>query len=153
MAAAAAPGHASGTVTEATEPVLPPFVVLYDGVCGLCSRTVSWLAAHDRERRLAYAPLQGETAALLRRRHPQIPEGLDAVVFVDPGGVHLRSRALLEIARHLGPPWRWAHRLRRLPSGPLDLLYGLVARVRYRVWGRYGACRLPAGTDTARHLP
>lgn len=140
-------------MTDPTDPELPPLLVLYDGVCGLCSRTVAWLAARDRQGRLAYAPLQGETAALLRRRHPEIPLDLDTVVLVEPGRVHLRTRALLEIARHLGPPWRWASWLRWLPIAPLDLLYRLVARVRYRVWGRYESCRLPAGAARARHLP
>jgi len=140
-------------VTDATGPSLPPFVVLYDGVCGLCSRTVSWLVARDRHRRLAFAPLQGETAAQLRERHPEIPAGLDAVVYVEPGGVHLRSKAFLHLARHLGPPWRWIYRLRWLPAFPLDLAYRLVARARYRVWGRYETCRLPAGARDGQLLP
>jgi predicted DCC family thiol-disulfide oxidoreductase YuxK len=142
-----------GTVTDATGPSLPPFVVLYDGVCGLCSRTVSWLAARDEQRRLAFAPLQGETAALLRRLHPEIPSGLDSVVYVERGRVHLRSQAFLHLSRHLGPPWRWAHALRWMPALPLDLVYRLVALVRYRVWGRTETCRLPAGARAGQLLP
>ena len=134
-------------------PQLPPYLVLYDGVCGLCSRTVVWLLARDGERRLAFAPLQGETAARLRALHPEIPLDLDTVVYLEPGGVHLRSRAFLHAARHLDPPWRWAFRLRWLPAPPLDLLYRLVARIRYRVWGRYDACRVPEGVDPGRFLP
>jgi predicted DCC family thiol-disulfide oxidoreductase YuxK len=131
----------------------PPFVVLYDGVCGLCSRTVAWMVARDRERRLAFAPLQGETAARLRALHPEIPPGLDTVAYIEPGGVHLRSRAFLHASRHLAPPWRWVFHLRFLPAAPLDLVYRLVARIRYRVWGRYDACRLPEGVDPGRFLP
>lgn len=141
----AAPAPSPGT--------LPPFIVLYDGVCGLCSRTVAWLAARDPRRRLAFAPLQGETAARLRALHPEIPAGLDAVVYLEPGGVHLRSRAFLHASRHLPPPWRWAYRLRWLPAAPLDLAYRVVARLRYRVWGRSDACRLPDGVDPGRFLP
>ncbi len=132
---------------------LPPFIVLYEGVCGPCSRTVAWLVAHDPERRLAFAPLQGETAARLRALHPEIPPGLDTVAYLEPGGVPLRSRAFLRASRHLPTPWRWAFRLRWLPSAPLDLAYRLVARLRYRLWGRSEACRLPAGVDPGRFLP
>jgi predicted DCC family thiol-disulfide oxidoreductase YuxK len=114
---------------------------------------VAWLVARDRERRLSYAPLQGETASRLRRIHPDIPAGVDAVVYVEAGKVHLRSQAFLHLSRHLRAPWRWAYRLRRLPAGPLDLLYRLVARLRYRVWGRHDACRVPRGAEGARHLP
>ncbi|HEU4382952.1 MAG TPA: DCC1-like thiol-disulfide oxidoreductase family protein [Anaeromyxobacteraceae bacterium] len=132
---------------------LPPYLVLYDGVCGLCSRMVVWLLERDRERRLAFAPLQGETAARLRALHPEIPSELDTVVYLEPAGVHLRSRAFLHAARHLEPPWRWAYGLRWLPAAPLDLLYRLVARIRYRVWGRYDSCRVPDRADPARFLP
>lgn len=144
-----------GDMVASAPPVdsLPPFIVLYDGVCGLCSRTVAWLVARDGERRLAFAPLQGETAARLRALHPEIPPGLDTVVYLEPGGVHLRSRAFLHAARHLPPPWRWAYRFRWLPAPPLDLVYRLVARIRYRVWGRHDICRLPDHVDPRRFLP
>jgi predicted DCC family thiol-disulfide oxidoreductase YuxK len=132
---------------------LPPFIVLYDGVCGLCSRSVAWLSARDRERRLKFAPLQGETAARLRALHPGIPPGLDSVVYLEPGGLHVRSKAFLHASRHLDPPWRWAYGFRWLPGMPLDLVYRLVARVRYRVWGRYDACRVPGGADKGQFLP
>lgn len=141
---------------QATSPSgapLPEFIVLYDGVCGLCSRMVAWLLARDRQRRLAFAPLQGETAARLRALHPGIPPGLDSVVYLEPAGMHLRSQAFLHASRHLGPPWRWAYWLRWLPAFPLDLVYRLVARVRYRVWGRHDACQVPAGVDAQRFLP
>lgn len=134
-------------------PNLPPFVILYDGVCGLCDRAVVWLIAHDRQRSLSFAPLQGETAARLRTLHPGIPAGLDSVVYVEPGGLHLRSKAFLHASRHLVSPWRWAYWLRWFPGPPLDLLYRLVARVRYRVWGRYESCRVPGGVDNGRFLP
>lgn len=149
MAAPAAP----------TGDALPPRIVLYDGVCGLCNRTVSWLLARDRagdgsrQRMLWFAPLQGETAARLRALHPEIPRALESVVYVDHGRVHLRSKAFLHLARHLGRPWRWAYALRWLPAAPLDLLYRLIARIRYRVWGQYDTCRLPATDEKDRLLP
>jgi predicted DCC family thiol-disulfide oxidoreductase YuxK len=132
---------------------LPPRIVLYDGVCGLCDRAVAWLLSKDRERQLWFAPLQGETAARLRRLHPEIPLDLDTVVLVDAGRVHLRSKAFLQCARYLGPPWRWASWLAWLPGPVLDLAYRLVARVRYRVWGRFDACRVPTAGDGSRFLP
>lgn len=131
----------------------PGPVVLYDGVCGLCHRAVRWLAAKDRDRALRFAPLQGETAARLRAAHPEIPAGLDTVVLVDVEGVHLRSKAFLHGARYLAPPWRWASWLRWLPAFVLDPAYRLVARVRYRVWGRFDACRIPTAAERERFLP
>jgi predicted DCC family thiol-disulfide oxidoreductase YuxK len=114
---------------------------------------VRWLLARDREGRLRFAPLQGETAARLRALHPEIPDNLDTVVYVEDGRVHLRSRAFVHAARHLGRPWRWGHALRFVPAPLLDLAYRLIARVRYRVWGRFDECRVPDAAQRQRLLP
>ena len=129
---------------------LPGPVVLYDGECGLCHRSVKFLLARDRQQ-LWYAPLQGETAARLRAAHPEIPATLESVVLVDGGRVHLRSKAFLYGARYLTRPWRWAYHVRWLPAFLLDLLYRVIARIRYRVWGRFDACTVPT-TDQRAHL-
>lgn len=144
------------TVTAAAaEPApapLPSSIILYDGVCGLCGKAVRWLIARDRGR-LAYAPLQGETAARLRALHPRIPTRVESVVLVDGGKVYLRSKAFLHVARHLTRPWRWAYGLRWLPAFLLDPMYWIVARTRYRLFGKYDACRLPTKDERARLLP
>lgn len=128
-------------------------IILYDGVCGLCSRSVRWLIRHDPQRVLRYAPLQGETAARLRAAHPRIPPTLESVVLVEDGRVHLRSKAFLHVARHLTRPWRWAYALRWLPAFVLDLGYRVIARIRYRVWGRSEQCEIPAPEERALFLP
>ena len=61
----------------------PKHLVLYDGACGLCDRTVQWILAHDPERRFHFAPLQGPTAAAVRTRHAGLPTDLDSVIYVD----------------------------------------------------------------------
>ena len=127
-------------------------IVLYDGTCGLCSKSVRWLLAHERDHELRFAPLQGETAAALRARFPEIPETLESVVLVDGGRARLRSKAFLYAARHLRAPWRWSYALRWLPAFLLDLGYRVIAKIRYRVWGRVDACELPAPDHRARFL-
>jgi predicted DCC family thiol-disulfide oxidoreductase YuxK len=128
-------------------------IVLYDGVCGLCHRAVRFLLAHDAGGGLRFAPLQGDTAATLRRRHPAIPTGLESVVLVSGGRVHLRGAAFLEVARHLDRPWRWLHHLRWLPAAVVDPIYRLVARLRYRLFGRLDACAPPSAAHRERLLP
>ncbi len=130
----------------------PGPIVLYDGECGLCNRSVNFLLKRDGGQ-LSYAPLQGETAAALRQRHPEIPTTLESVVLVDGDRAYLRSKAFLYGAKYLTRPWRWAYALRWLPAFVLDLGYRLVARVRYRIWGKYDACRLPTTDERAKLLP
>lgn len=128
-------------------------IVLYDGACGLCHRTVRFLLRHERDHELRFAPLQGPTAAELRVRFPTIPHALSTVVLVDRDRVRLRSKAVLHAAHHLRAPWRWAYALRWLPAVVLDLGYRVVARVRFRLWGTADACALPAPDQRARFLP
>ena len=131
---------------------VPGPIVLYDGECGLCHRSVKFLIKRDKGQ-LWYAPLQGETAAQLRARHPEIPTTLESVVLVVGDRVHLRSKAFLYGAKYLTRPWRWAYHLRWLPALVLDLGYRLIARIRYRIWGKYDACQRPSVEQQAQLLP
>jgi len=128
-------------------------VILYDGTCGLCHRSVRWILRHERDHELQFAPLQGETAQQLRTRHPEIPEELQTVVLVDEDDrVRMRSKAFLYSSRHLRAPWRWAYGVRWLPAFLLDLGYRVIAAIRYRVWGRAELCDLPSPEHRARFL-
>ncbi|HEY1547613.1 MAG TPA: DCC1-like thiol-disulfide oxidoreductase family protein [Kofleriaceae bacterium] len=129
-------------------------IVLYDGTCGLCSKSVRWILRHESDHALAFAPLQGETAAELRARHPEIPKTLDSVVLVDEADrVWLRSKTFLRVAKHLRAPWRIGYHVRWLPAFVLDLGYRVIARLRYRIWGRADVCDIPAPEQRGRFLP
>jgi predicted DCC family thiol-disulfide oxidoreductase YuxK len=135
------------TVAETTA------VVLYDGTCGLCHKSVKWILANEQDHELRFAALQGETAAALRAKHPEIPELLESVVLVEGGEVRLRTKAILYVARHLRRPWRWLYALRWMPAFVLDVGYRAIARIRYRIWGRADVCELPAPEQRRRFLP
>ena len=132
----------------------PARLVLYDGVCGFCNGSVRWLAARDREARLHYAPLQGEIAAGLRARHPEIPTELETIVFVEDGErVSMASAAVFRVLRELSPPWRWLAALHGLlPRAIWDAAYRAFARRRYRWFGRLDACPIPPPALRARIL-
>jgi predicted DCC family thiol-disulfide oxidoreductase YuxK len=127
-------------------------LILYDGTCGLCHRSVRWILRHERDHELQFAPLQGETVKGLRERHPEIPEDVSTVVLVQDDHVRVRSKAFLYSARHLRAPWRWAYAVRWLPGFLLDLGYRVIAAIRYRVWGRAELCDVPSPEHRARFL-
>ena len=136
---------------------LPAQIVLYDGVCGFCNGSVRWLIERDAAARLHYAPLQGETAAALRARHPEIPTEVETMVFVEvaPGGerVFLRSAAIFRMLRELRAPWRWLAPLRFvLPRALWDVAYRAFARRRYQWFGRLETCPIPPAELRARFL-
>ena len=135
---------------------LPTRLVLYDGVCVVCNRVVQWLLKHDRGAQLRFASLQGETAAAVRQRHPEIPEDLDSIVYVENGDgderVSWHSEAIFRICRDLEAP-SWVLGLRRLPRSWSDIGYRLFARSRYRLFGKLDACPLPSPEVRDRFLP
>lgn len=136
---------------------LPERVILFDGVCAVCNAGMVWILDRDRDGRFAYAPLQGETAAAVRARHPEIPDSIDTIVLVDRSSgterVALRTDALLDVLAVLPAPWRWLRVLRWIPRGLRDALYDRFAAVRYRRFGTLDACRLPSERESARMLP
>jgi predicted DCC family thiol-disulfide oxidoreductase YuxK len=128
-------------------------LVLYDGTCGLCARSVRWILRHEGDHEIRFAPLQGETTEELRRHYPDIPTTLESVVYIDGGRVFLRSKAFLHAAKHMRAPWRWGHAFRWFPGFLLNVGYRFVAAIRYRVWGTVDACELPSPENRARFLP
>lgn len=135
-----------------------PAIVLFDGVCAFCNGSARWLAARDALQRLRFAPLQGETAAALRARHPEIPQATETLVLVEREAgverVSLRSAAVFRLLVRLDPPWRRLARLRPLlPAALWDVLYRAFAAIRYRLFGRYESCPLPTPEWKARFLP
>ena len=132
---------------------MPPRIILYDGVCGLCHGLVKFLLRVDKQHAFQYAPLQGNTAARLRETHSEIPNDLETMVFVEDGRVHLRSRAAFFAARYLGWPWKAFGVLRFLPAWLTDIGYWIVAKTRYRVFGRFDVCRVPTTEQRAVLLP
>jgi predicted DCC family thiol-disulfide oxidoreductase YuxK len=153
---AAPVGYLPGMSNADAQLVLPPRLVLYDGVCGFCDGAVRWLLARDRGRRLHFAPLQGDTAEALRRRHPELPQDVDTLVYVETGAdgerVHLRSEAVFRVLAELAGPWRHLVVLRRLPRRLTDAGYRLFARHRYRLFGKLDECAVPEPEERARFV-
>jgi len=153
-AAEATPEAASRALPVAPPSELPTApLFLYDGTCGLCARSVRWILDHERDHDIVFAPLQGPTAALARSRYPRILLSIDTVVYITGGRAHLRSKAFLHAANHLRAPWRWGYALRWFPGFVLDLLYRVVAALRYRIWGHADACGLVTPDQRRRFLP
>ena len=133
------------------EPEKP--IVLYDGTCGLCHKSVKFILRHEADHDLVFAPLQGTTGAPLRTKHPETAENIDTVVLVENGRARLRSKAFMYLSHHLRSPWRWGYAFRWFPALLSDLGYRFIAAIRYRIWGRADACELPSPEHRVRFLP
>ena len=138
---------------------IPPadeHLVLYDGTCGLCSRTVRFVLHRDRNAVFRFASLQGEPGrAVLARAGVARPDPGTFVVVTrwkEAPEVLTRSRAALFVAARLTWPWRWLRLLGVLPAGLLDRAYDLVARHRHRLLPRPEHCAVPGMRERERFL-
>ena len=128
-------------------------ILLYDGVCGLCNRFVRFILKHDHNDRFRFAALQSTFARAILERHGLNPNALDTVYLVsdyDQPNERLlaRNQAATAVLRELGGFWRfWASILDLLPGRFRDWRYALVARNRYRFFGKYETCPLPQEED------
>ena len=85
------------------------------------------------------------------------PEGLDSIIYVEQDGdeekIYWRSRAVFMLSLHLQTGWRALSWFRFVPSFLADLVYRLIAKLRYKVWGKLDSCRIPTPDERARFLP
>jgi predicted DCC family thiol-disulfide oxidoreductase YuxK len=127
-------------------------ILLFDGVCNLCSRAVQFVIRHDPEGRFRFAALQSETGRRLLVENGLPADTLDTFVLVEGPRCFTRSDAAIEIARRLSVGWRWLRLVAVVPRPLRDRLYGIVVRNRYRWFGRRESCLVPTPELTRRFL-
>lgn len=129
-------------------------IVLFDGVCNLCNGTVNFLIKRDKKDLFRFASLQSETGQALLRERNIDPLSEDSIVLVEPGiAYYLRSDAALEIAESLGFPWKMLGVFKIvLPRTIRDHIYDLIAKNRYRWFGKQDQCALPSPSLKVKFL-
>ena len=127
-------------------------VLLFDGVCNLCSRSVGFIIRNDRDARFRFATLQSPIAEqlLLAASAPTpLPESM---IVIDAGRCYTRSDAAIRLARRLPFPWPLLGIFRVVPRPLRDALYRLIAQNRYAWFGKHDACMVPTPDINARFL-
>lgn len=123
-------------------------LVLYDGVCGLCNRLLQFLLRHDKRGVFVFASLQSATGQAQVVRNRGNPQDLKSFYVLanyrtQDSRVFTRSDAAFFVVDELGWPWRALRIMRVAPRGLRDGVYDLVARIRYRVFGKSEQCLMP----------
>jgi predicted DCC family thiol-disulfide oxidoreductase YuxK len=126
-------------------------IVVFDGVCNLCSGAVRFILNHDQSGRYMFLPLQTTPGQSLLEEHGIDSEDAETFLLIKEGIPFVRSSAALEIARDLGW-WRWLRVFRVVPRPWRDALYVLVARNRYRWFGKRDTCFVPTRDERKRFI-
>jgi predicted DCC family thiol-disulfide oxidoreductase YuxK len=117
-------------------------VILFDGTCAFCERSVRFIASRDQGYFTFGASQNPEGRALLAR-YGTNRESARSIILIEDGDVYLRSTAVLRIARRLHAPWRWAAVFLAVPAPIRDAVYRVVAAIRHRLAGPSNACEIP----------
>jgi predicted DCC family thiol-disulfide oxidoreductase YuxK len=117
-------------------------VILYDGVCVFCSRWIRFVAARDAERHFRFTAIQSGYGTRLAQTFGINPDDPDTNAVVHGGEALVKSDAALTVLSKL-PGWGWVRVLLMVPKPLRDAVYDLVARNRYRIFGKYEPCFVP----------
>jgi predicted DCC family thiol-disulfide oxidoreductase YuxK len=132
-------------------------VMLYDGVCGFCNKSVQMILDHDKQGKMLFAALQSDYGKAVKARHPFL-ENIDSVVLLENPShdkeerVFVRSSAALRIASYLGGAWKLFLIFYLVPAPLRDVFYNLFARYRYKFFGKHDTCLLPPAGVRSRFL-
>ncbi len=129
-------------------------IVFFDGYCNLCNGLVDWLLKADTSQTLRFASLQGEAAKkYLKNTAGKKAPNLDSIVYFREERAYQRSHAILMLLADLGGVWKFVKIFLIVPSTFRDLIYSLVAKNRYRIFGKRDTCRIPTPAEMNRLLP
>ena len=118
-------------------------IIVFDGVCNLCSAVVDFISARDHANAFTFAPMQSPTGRELLERLGVSIDDVDTFFLVTDGGALVRSDAAIAIARELGTPWNCLAAFRLVPKPVRDCCYSVVARNRYKWFGKRASCKIP----------
>jgi len=118
-------------------------VILFDGVCNFCNYWVNFAIKRDKKKKLKFTALQGETAKQLLAKYNISPTSLSSVIFIDSGKAYTQSSAAIRICKHLDGGWKIFYGLMIIPKFIRDFLYNIIARNRYKWFGKKESCMVP----------
>ena len=128
------------------EPKNNQIVILFDGVCGLCNKSVSWIISKDRTNQFRYSSLQGEYTIGLKTKSEEFPTS-DSLILIMDGQIFDKSTAALLITKKLPIPWKLLYAFIIIPKSLRDVVYDYIATNRYKWFGKSDTCKTPNYTE------
>lgn len=128
------------------------YIILFDGVCNFCNFWVNFLLDRDKKDKFRFTPLQSEKGEQLLKKFNLSTEDFDTFVFIDGDKYYIRSTAVLLVAKNLPGLWKILYALIIIPRPIRDFFYSLVAKNRYKLFGKRETCRIPTPEERNKFL-
>lgn len=126
-------------------------IILFDGVCNLCHSGVQFIIKRDSRCHFKFASLQSETGQMFLNKYG-ISKKIDSIIVIENEKVYIKSSAALRISRYLDGYWKYLTILKVLPPFFRDFLYDILAKNRYKWFGKKESCMLPSTEMKNRFL-
>ena len=127
-------------------------IVFFDGVCNLCNQSVQFLIRKDKKDIFKFASLQSQTGQEFCKAQNISLNELTSVIYFKDGKTHIKSSAALHALNDLGGLWRLSFGFMIVPKFIRDFVYDLIAKNRYRLFGKRQECMLPTAENKAKFL-
>lgn len=126
---------------ESTIPTNP--VILFDGVCNLCNGSVQKIIAADPQQQFRFASLQGSFGQQILKQFHLPPSELSSFILLENNQIFTKSTGALKVARKLSGAWPLLYALILVPRFIRDGVYSIIARNRYKWFGKKESCMVP----------
>jgi predicted DCC family thiol-disulfide oxidoreductase YuxK len=127
-------------------------ILLFDGVCNLCNAVVKFVIRWDKQAKFKFASLQSPAGQRLLRQFNLSVTDPDSFVYVKGEKYYLRSSAALHLLKELGGGWQLLYLFMAVPKPLRDLCYRIIAKNRYRLFGKSDSCMMPTPELQKRFL-
>ena len=119
-------------------------IILFDGVCNLCNSSVNFIIDRDKKNIFKFAALQSESGQKLLDKFGLNQNDFDSVVLVDENKFYSKSTAALKIVKEFPSLWKALYVFIVIPVPIRNFFYDLIAKNRYRWFGKKDSCRMPS---------
>lgn len=126
-------------------------VILFDGVCNFCNSSVQFIIKRDPQGIYQFTSLQSEVGQKLLKDH-EVPVELDSFIYIEDEKIYFKSTAALKVFRNLKGLWKLLYIFIIVPRPLRDVVYGVIARNRYKWFGKRDACMIPSPEQRKRFL-
>ena len=126
--------------------------ILFDGVCNLCNSSVQYVIKHDSDAVFKFAFLQEETGRQLLKQYGLSSNDLNSFVLIQDNKAYTRSTAALKVAKQLTGPVKLLYGFIIVPAFIRNAVYDLIARKRYKWFGKKDSCMIPTAALRTRFL-
>ena len=127
-------------------------IIFFDGVCNYCNSVVQFVIRHDRAQKFSFAALQSDYGQAFLKEQQLNHQSFDTFVYQQRGKVFTKSTAALLVAKELGGFWKLFALLLVFPAFIRNPFYDLIAKNRYRIFGKMESCMVPTAAQRERFL-